>query len=328
MNHYVVKQTRGKRFLAGFLDVIIVIIVALFLYIPASLIAEKNGLNQAMGEIYVLTIKSGLYDLKGDIIKDDEHFPKALYTFYVDENFATGEYERGYSDILVEGHEFNTAEDYYTVILGKGSEETLFVFDVVNPETPWDIAIKDGKEEAAKIFYRAEIEKAHQHLDYHPAAMALIKKVETLIFYAIASSYLVSAFIMIVIIPNFRKDKATLGKVITSTIILNRLGYKMTVLQANMRNFAIFFFGFVFFFVPFSLISYLMCFFSKSQKSMFDHLAATLVADKKATLVFKNVNEETVYRKELAQRLIEVDRRKAESREKELCKKMPFNQDD
>ena len=44
MNHYVVKQTRGKRFLAGFLDVIIVIIVALFLYIPASLIAEKTVL--------------------------------------------------------------------------------------------------------------------------------------------------------------------------------------------------------------------------------------------------------------------------------------------
>ncbi|OQC09931.1 MAG: RDD family protein [Tenericutes bacterium ADurb.Bin087] len=328
MNHYVVKQTMGKRFLAGLLDTIIVIVVALFIYIPAQIIAEKNGLNQALGDIYILTIKSGLYDLKGDIIKDDELYPKALYTFYVDQNIETGEYERGYSALLVEGHEYNTAEDYYTVILGKGKEDTLFTFATIDEEAPWAVPIKSGQEEAAKQFYRTEIEKAHQHLDYHPAAIALIKKVETILFITIGSSYLISAFLMIVIVPNFRKDKVTLGKVITGTIVLNRLGYKMSVLQANMRNFAIFIFSFGFFFVPFHLISFILAFFSKTKRSMYDHLAATLVADKKATLVFNDVNEETKYRKELAQRLIAVDKRKAESREERLKEKEMLNLND
>jgi hypothetical protein len=71
-----------------------------------------------------------------------------------------------------------------------------------------------------------------------------------------------------------------------------------------------------------------MTLFSKKQLSMYDHLVATLVADKKATLVFKDVNEETKYRKELAQRLIAVDKRKAESREERLRDKEKLNKID
>lgn len=334
MNHYVVKQTAGKRFLAGFLDTIFVIILALFLYIPARTIVDNNGLIEVFVKITQIQLKSGLYDVEGIdnavpyIINDVEKFPKALYTFYVDENLETGEIERGYADILVEGHEYNTAEDYYVVILGKGREDSLFTFDAINSEAPWEVPFKEGKQEAVKQFYTDEIEKAHQHLDYHEVVVPLIIKAERLIFYAMAGSYLTSALILIVIIPNFRKDKVTFGKVITGTIVLNRLGYKMSVLQANMRNFAIFIFSFVFFFVPFHLISFAMTLFSKNQLSMYDHLVATLVADKKATLVFKDINEETKYRKELAQRLIAVDKRKAESREERLRDKEKLNKID
>ena len=221
MNHYVVKQTAGKRFLAGFLDTIFVIILALFLYIPARTIVDNNGLIEVFVKITQIQLKSGLYDVEGIdnavpyIINDVEKFPKALYTFYVDENLETGEIERGYADILVEGHEYNTAEDYYVVILGKGREDSLFTFDAINSEAPWEVPFKEGKQEAVKQFYTDEIEKAHQHLDYHEVVVPLIIKAERLIFYAMAGSYLTSALILIVIIPNFRKDKVTFGKVIT-----------------------------------------------------------------------------------------------------------------
>lgn len=334
MNHYVVKQTKGKRFLAGFLDAVFVIVIALFLYIPARTIADANGLIDTFAKITEIQVKSGLYDPEGIgdngipyIVTDEAKYPQALYTFYVDEEDPkTGEFERGYSAILVEGHEFNTAEDYYTVIMGKGSAETLFVFDEIDPAEPWNVPIKDGKDEEVKSFYAAEIEKAHQYLDYHEAVIPLIIKAERILFYAIGGSYLVSAFVLIVIFPNFRKDKATLGKVITGTIVLNRLGYKMTVLQANIRNLAIFIFSFVFFFVPFTLVSMLLMLFTKERKSMYDYLVATLVVDKKVTLVFDNVNEETAYRKELAQKLIAVDKRKAESREEMQRDKEKLNQ--
>ena len=74
-------------------------------------------------------------------------------------------------------------------------------------------------------------------------------------------------------------------------------------------------FSYVFFFMPFMLISTFMFMLSKEKKSLFDFLTATRVADKNTSLIFTNAEEEAKYRKELAGRLIEVEKRKAKNRQ-------------
>lgn len=327
MNHYFMPQTAGKRFLSGFLDFIFVVVLALFLYVPSQIIADNSGAATVNMEIGLTALYSGLFtfdaaDNRIHEVSEEADFPKALYTFYVDKRHPeSNELQRGFSPILVEGKLFNEPEDYYVVILKKGDDVTLFDFTTIDTNKPWDVPAKVDKVAEVKAFYKVEMEKAFTLLDSHPDVRKLVRQSEFYSFLTIAASYLLSALILVIIVPLFLKDKTTLGKLVTKTIVLNRYGYKMTVLQGIVRNFSVFLFSFTFFFMPFHIISFFMSLLSKSKKSLFDRLSDTLVADKKTSLVFADVQEETIYRKALAQRLIEVERRKAESRREEMAAK-------
>ena len=323
MNHYFVRQTNGKRFLAGFLDFVIVVVLAIFLYVPAQMIGEQAGYANTLTEIGLIAVYSGLFEVNHETggikqVTEEEQRPKALYTFYVDKiNTNTGALQRGYSPILRSGSEFNSADDYYDSILLRGNDETLFDFTTIDSEKPWDIPVIAGKEAAAKTFYENEILKAETLLDSHERVVFLIRKAERMLFYMIAGSYLLAAILLIILLPLVLPNSVTLGKLITKSVVVNDLGFKTTFLQVNMRNLAIFFFSFIFFFVPFLLVSIFMMFLSKEGKSLFDRLSATRVADKNASLLFKDINEETAYRKNLAKSLIQIDRQKEASRAEE-----------
>lgn len=323
MNHYFVRQTNGKRFLAGFLDFVIVVVLAIFLYVPATMIGESAGYADTLTEIGLIAVYSGLFEVNEETggikqVVAEEKLPKALYTFYVDKKHPTsGELQRGYSPILKSEASFNTVDDYYDFVLLRGKAETIFDFTTIDSETPWDVKAISGKENEVKTFYEKEILKAEGLLDRHERVVYLIRKAELMLFYMVAASYLISALLLIIILPMVLPNNVTLGKLITKTTVVNDLGFKTTFLQANMRNLAIFFFSFMFFFIPFLLISLFMMFLSKEGKSLFDRLTATRVADFKASLIFANVNEETVYRKELANRLIKIERQKEASRAEE-----------
>ncbi len=323
MNHYFVRQTNGKRFLAGFLDFVIVVVLAIFLYVPATMIGESAGYADTLTEIGLIAVYSGLFEVNEETggikqVVAEEKLPKALYTFYVDKKHPTsGELQRGYSPILKSEASFNTVDDYYDFVLLRGKAETIFDFTTIDSETPWDVKAISGKENEVKTFYEKEILKAEGLLDRHERVVYLIRKAELMLFYMVAASYLISALLLIIILPMVLPNNVTLGKLITKTTVVNDLGFKTTFLQANMRNLAIFFFSFMFFFIPFLLVSLFMMFLSKEGKSLFDRLTATRVADFKASLIFANVNEETVYRKELANRLIKIERQKEASRAEE-----------
>lgn len=323
MNHYFVRQTNGKRFLAGFLDFVIVVVLAIFLYVPATMIGENAGYAETLTEIGLIAVYSGLFEVNEETggikqVVAEEQLPKALYTFYVDKKHpTTGELQRGYSPILKSDASFNTADDYYDFVLLRGKAETIFDFSTIDSENPWDIKAISGKESAVKTFYEQEILKAEGLLDRHERVVFLIRKAERILFYMIAGSYLIATLLLIIILPMMLPNNVTLGKIITKTVVVNDLGFKTTFLQANMRNLAIFFFSFMFFFIPFLIISLFMMFLSKEGKSLYDRLTATRVADFKASLIFANVNEETIYRKELANRLIKIERQKEASRAEE-----------
>ena len=165
-----------------------------------------------------------------------------------------------------------------------------------------------------KAFYKTEVAKAHTLFNKHELIDPLYTKHYTYYFITVFGTFYLSAFILTVLLPLAFKDKATLGKKVTGTIVVNSLGYKVKNTQAFFRNLAIFFFSYVFFFMPFHLISFMLGMFSKNNASMYDRLAVTIVADKKTSLVFRNVDEEAAYRKKLAGQLLEIERRKKEAR--------------
>lgn len=319
MNRYVVKQTSGKRFLAGFLDVVFVFILSVFLYTPASAISTYAGWGETAYRLYYHGAKSGLYDtneLEGlNEIRDEERLPKVLFDFYVDHENNEGELERGYAPILVNGHEFNTAEDYYVVILGKGSDDTLFDFAAPRVNE-YDIPSLAGNENAVKTFYVQEVMEAHTIFNKHPLIEPLYVSHYKYLFLTVIGTYLSAVLIIVILLPLVFKDKVSLGKIITSTIVVNSYGYKAKKSQSFLRNVAIFIFSYTFFFMPFHLISFFLALFSKDHASMYDRLAVTLVADKKRSLVFNNAHEEAVYRKKLAGQLLEIERRKQENKDK------------
>lgn len=319
MNRYIVKQTSGKRFLSGFLDVIFVFILSVFLYTPAAAISTYAGWGETAYRLYYHGAMSGLYDtneLEGlNEIREESRLPKALYDFYVDHENSEGELERGYAPILVTNHEFNTAEDYYIVVLGKDREDTLFDFGAPR-DNEYDIPVLAGNENDAKAFYQQEIARAHTFFNNHPLIEPLYVSHFKFLFLTVIGTYLSAVLILTILLPLAFKDKVSLGKIITKTIVVNSYGYRAKKSQMFLRNVAIFIFSYTFFFMPFHLISFFLAMFSKNNASMFDLLTVTLVADKNRSLVFLNATDEAIYRKKLAGQLLEIERRKKENKDK------------
>ncbi len=338
MNHYLKRQTSGKRFLAGFLDLVLVLLLTIFVYIPASHFTNAVGWADDYKELYVHGLSSGLYvqNAEGglDTITDYKSMPKALFDFYVDIELE-GKRVRRLAPLLVDGHEFNTEDDYYDVILKRGSPDTLFDFPLFESliesdenHPAYDVPVLSGKNVEVETFLAEEMEKAYDLFNEYPRVNELILKNYGYIALTILIAYLVSALLLIVLLPLVLKDKTTLGKLITSTIVLDRFGYKITRGRAFARNLSLFLLSFVFFFIPFHLISFLLSMFTKNKESLFDMIAFTIVADKKDTIPFQNVDEEMAHRKRLAQSLLAIEKRKAENRELEIEKKLEKSLDD
>lgn len=325
MNRYFQAASDGKRILAGFLDFIIVVIFALFLYVPTEAISASAGFNHADVELALTFLYSGLFDFNEEnsmieLISNEEAYPKAVYLFYVDKvSPTTGELQRGYSDILVEGNDFNSAEDYYVKVLGKNSDETLFDFDkVISSETPWEVSKKIGvTNEEVKAFYLAEFNKAYDQLSTHPRVLLLARNSNLVAFLKVAIAYVLSAILLIVLLPLLLKQKVTLGKLIAKLSITTSDGYQVSKKQLAFRQIAQLIFSYIFFFLPFHFISLLMSMFGKNKRGLFDYLAKTIVADKNNTIVFTNEIEQLEYRKALGKRLVMVDKMKEERRAEE-----------
>lgn len=319
MNHYLTLQKDGKRFLAGFLDLVFVIVAALLVYMPIQAIAESIGMIQVRAELALTSLATGLFKPDAETggyreVNEDE-YPQALYEFYVDDPELINEEYVFYAPILREGANYNTEDDYYDYILLRGQENTLFDFVITSNGV---VAIaKEGKAEEVKQFYQVEIAKAHQILDQHPAVKAVINRYILYLVWTILISFFLGGFIVIVLLPLIFKNQQSIGKLLTKSIVVNGLGYKVGYFQGLLRNVAIFIFSIVFFFMPFHIISFFLMYFSKKKRSLYDRLTVTQVADKESTLIFASANEEAAYRKDLAQKLLEVDRRKAESRREE-----------
>lgn len=326
MNHYFKPQTSGKRFLAGFLDLVFVLLLSIFVYVPAAHITTAAGWGDIYTELYAYGLSSGLYkqNVAGglDTITDYKEMPKALFDFYVDHEID-GVRVRRFSPILVENHEFNTEDDYYDVILKRGEDDTLFDFPLFESGDyePHDVPILSGKTNQVEVFLAAEMEKAYDAFNLYPRVNQLIFNnygYQAITFF---SAYIVSALLLVVLLPLVLKDKTTLGKFVTSTIVLDRFGYKITSGRAFARNLSVFLLSFVFFFLPFHIVSFLIGMFTKKKESLFDMIAFTIVADKKDTLPFKNANEEMAHRKKLAQSLLIIEKRKEETRQLEIAEK-------
>lgn len=313
MNHYAVRQTSGKRFLAGFLDFIMTAFLAVLLYVPVLAITNYAGWGEVAVELYYHGLYSGLYDaneVQGlNEINDPERLPEALYNFYVDDRTINGERFRGYAPILVAGKDFNDAEDYYVVILKKDSPDSLFDFSAPL-EKPYKIPAKAGQEDAVKAFYVEEIADAHQLFNELPVIENLYIRHYRFLFITVFSAYTLAALSLNVFLPLVLKKKVTLGKIFTKTIVLNQLGYDAKKSQLFMRNLAVFLFSYVFFFMPFHIISFGLGLMSKDHRSLYDRLALTMVADQDKTLTFASVYDEEKYRKELAGQLLAIKRQK------------------
>lgn len=330
MHEYIVKQSSGKRFLAGLLDFVFVLLLSLLISWPLDLILAP--LNYGYNNTYKMErdatlLYSELYE--GDIatgqiavIGEAEKYPKALYHFYVDKRHPeTNALQRGYSPILDPAKDantsFNDVEDYYIFILGKGKETTLFSFTTIDAERPWDVPAKSGQEQAAGTFYEEEFEKALMHLASHERFSYLTSRVLAISTGKVIGVYLFAAAILVLIVPLFLRNSVTLGKLVTKTTLSDQNGFKLKKARGFYRNLAMFIFSYGFFFLPFHVISLMLSIFSKSKQSLFDYLGGTIVVDDKSSLVFTSENDLFAYRKKLARILIDQDRQKRKRLERE-----------
>lgn len=336
MHEYIVKQTEGKRMLAGFLDFLFVVFLAFFLFYPINALAENfdyDYMNTHKIKLIVAMHESKLYytNEKGALVYVEEYAetPKALYGFYVDKvDENTGETKRGYSPILSEEKKgqsdvYNTEEDYYAY-LQAASGEALFDFTVPR-ENGWDIKIIEGNESLAETFYMEQLEIAFTLFETHPEISALYLKTQYIDFILMVVLYLLSAVLLILLLPIVLPNGVTLGKLMTKTAIVRQNGYKMTRLHSFYRNFVMFLFSYVFVFLPFHLISMMMFIFSKKHQSLYDFITFTQVIEKEKSIIFKSEHDYLVYRKKLAQILIEQEKNKQKVQEEEINAKQNKN---
>lgn len=328
MNHYFKRQTSGKRFLSGLLDLVFVLLLSVFLYVPAVHITNAAGWAESYQELYKYGATSGLYkqnDMGGlDTINEYEDMPKALYLFYVDHPDEHGVPFRGYSPLLTDDPKnYNSADDFYDVILRRGKLDTLFNFPLFESGSyePYNVPQLSGKTNEVETFLFNEMEKAYGAFNEYPIVNQLLFDNYRYQAVTIAMTYLTSALILIVLLPLILKDKVTLGKLVTKTIVLDRFGYKIKPGRAFARNLSVFLLSFVFFVLPFHIVSFLFGMFGKKKESLFDMIAFTIVADKNDTIAFRNVSEENAHRKRLAQSLLTIEQRKAENRQVEIAEK-------
>lgn len=331
MHRFAVRQTDGKRILAGFLDFVFVLVLSVFIFWPIEAIAVSLNYgynNSYQMELDATLLYSELYEGNPEtgeiaIIDDVNKYPKALYNFYVDKKHpVTNELQRGYAPILDPSkvalpNSFNTAEDYYIYVLGKDTVTTIFDFSVIDESFPWEITIKSGKEKAATTFYEERFMDALNLLTEHERVGFLTLKTTTIAATKILIIYLIAATILVLILPLFFSDRVTLGKLVTKTTISDTNGFKATKGQGALRNVAMFIFSYVFFFMPFHLISLIASVVRKNKQSLYDYLSRTVVLNKEKSLVFANETDLLQYQKKLAKILIEQEKRKTKRLEEE-----------
>lgn len=331
MHRYAVRQSDGKRILAGFLDFVFVLVLSIFIFWPIEAVAVtmNYGYNNSFQmELDATLLYSELYEGNPEtgqiaIIDEIDKYPKALYNFYVDKRHpVTNALQRGFSPILnpskVETpNSFNTAEDYYIYVLEKDTATTLFDFSAIDHDFPWEIAVKSGNEKAVRTFYEEQFMTALNLLAEHERVSFLTLKTTTIAATKLLIIYLIAATILVLILPLFFSDSVTLGKLVTKTTISDANGFKATKGQGILRNVAMFIFSYVFFFMPFHLISLIASVVRKNKQSLYDFLSRTVVLNKETSLVFADETELLRYQKKLAKILIEQERRKAKRLEEE-----------
>ena len=98
------------------------------------------------------------------VIDEIDKYPSALYNYYVDRVDENLQLVRGLSPLLDSSKSFNSVDDYYDHILLRNELDTPFDFTVaIDEATPWIVAVKEGKNVAARSLYRDNFTRA---LDY------------------------------------------------------------------------------------------------------------------------------------------------------------------
>lgn len=317
INSRLTRKNGAMRVIASLLDFFFVTIVMGILAITVSFpIANNMGLAENGAQATLIIARSNLYELAENNayipIQNENNYPEAIYHFYVDDfDTEKNEYIRGVSPILVEGNAFNTEEDYYTVILKKGSEESLFDFSIT-PDKPWNIKVKEGKQEAVKAFYTTAYGKALNDLNANEKLIDYTYKFIGGNIVTVVLTYVIAALPLYLIVPLLTKDGVTLGKLLTNTSIANKYGYNLTKSQAFFRGLTGYVLYYLFFFIPFGLASLIMIAFTKSEKTLTDYIAYTVVLDKRKSIIYKDAVEEKYYNIVRAKNLVQIRKRQAE----------------
>lgn len=282
-------------------------------------------LTNSIGMVTGHAIYSGLYIDNGlngyDVTTDTNKMPEAIYTFYVDKVNSQGEPVRGLSPILVEGNTFNSAEDYYVVILGKGSETTIFDFSKVIPtDKPFEVAKKDSvTDKTVADFYTNKYTTAINQYLQNPDVSYYVKKTQEGTILSVVTAILFGILLIIVVLPLFNKNGVTLGEMIMKTTVSNKFGFKVNKGQALIRGIASVLINYFGAFLLINLVSFGFILFSKKKQSLVDLLAATLVLDKQNSLIFADVDALRIYNNRLkdAEEEIENNREKTMSKDRE-----------
>jgi hypothetical protein len=310
------KQTKGKRFLIGFLDAIFVIFLSSILSVIATIpVANAMGLSKTGQKINLITNDTGLFKLNNvgtyELITADGEKPEALYRYYVgftnDKAYSSGEYSPRLSDA-----EVNTAELYYTEILRKGQADTPFDFSKpISDTAPWRVAVLDGKAEEANALYTEEFNKAYDSFLKNETLVSLTTKASNLLTGALLVGFYLSALILIVIFPLFFKDAKTLGMLITHSSVANFFGYKITKGQNFLRGITAFILYYVLFFIPIHVISLVVLTVGKKRRSLVDYISGTDIYPSEF-VIYQNADEEYKYKVQLAKTIAAHNRRRKE----------------
>lgn len=310
------RKNPPMRLLGGVLDAIFTVTLAAIIAFSAGLpIANNVGMREASMNVTATLYLSGLYELNDNnsvvVIEDSADYPSALYYFYVDREASEGSgLVRGLSPLLDETKNYNTVEEYYDVILLRNQASSPFDFSLpIDEEKPWDVAVKDGQVAAAETLYQSNFELALDHLYQNESLVENTYTFYQMFFVAIALSFVVAAFLLVALLPLLTKDGVTLGKRFTATTIANKYGYRLTKAQALYRGSLAFILYYVLFLLPIGFVSLLMMAITKKEASLVDKIALTVVLDKKASVVYKNAEEEKIFNIQRAKNIVRLRKR-------------------
>jgi len=304
------RQSPPMRLVGGLLDAVFVLVLAAIIAFAGGIpLANNAGMKRASMTVTATLYLSGLYEVNENdsvvVIDEIDKYPSALYNYYVDRVDENLQLVRGLSPLLDSSKSFNSVDDYYDHILLRNELDTPFDFTVaIDEATPWIVAVKEGKNVAARSLYRDNFTRALDYLFLNETLVEATYIFYQLFFIALTGSFVIAALILIVLLPLITKDGASLGKRFTKTTLANKYGYRLTKVQTLYRGLSGFLLYYLLFILPIGFVSLLMMALTKSQSSLVDRISLSVVLDKNASVIYANAAEERHFNVQRAKNIV------------------------